>query len=314
MIEAMDELRSIVMRAGNRWAETGLPRVAMVRSEACSDQVLEPMLHLVLQGSKSLSIGDRTLRLDQASYLVVPVDIPATGEAEALGADQPYLAVSLKLDPAMIAAMMAELHENGLTPDPTGFAVTTATPEIIDAWLRMMRLIDRPDEVEVLAPMIEREILFRVLMGPQGNKLREIICAESRLAQVRPAIAWIRDNYAESIRNEALAAMAGMSVAAFYRHFKAVTSMAPIQYQKNTRLLKARRLLMFESKDVGAAAYAVGYKSASQFGREYARMFGMSPARDAARYRVSAKVDDGMSKGMSSARSSRQAQSGAMAF
>jgi AraC-like DNA-binding protein len=292
MIKAMEELRGIVMRAGNRWAETALPRVSMVRSEACSDQILEPMLHLVLQGAKTLSIGDRTLRLDQASYLVVPVDVPATGEAEALAPDQPYLAVSLKLDPAMIAAMMAELHENGVTPDPTDFAVTTATPEIIDAWLRMMRLIDRPDEAPMLAPLIEREILFRVLMGPQGNKLREIICAESRLAQVRPAIAWIRDNYADPIRNEALAAMAGMSVAVFYRHFKAVTSMAPLQYQKNTRLLKARRLLMFESKDVGAAAFAVGYKSASQFGREYARMFGMPPARDAARYRMSAAVED----------------------
>lgn len=292
MMKAMEELRGIVMRAGNKWAETGLPRVSMVRSEACSDQVLEPMLHLVLQGAKNLSIGDRTLRLDQASYLVVPVDVPATGEAASLGPDQPYLAVSLKLDPAMIAAMMAELHENGLTPDPTDFAVTTATPEIIDAWLRMMRLIDRPDEAPMLAPLIEREILFRVLMGPQGNKLREIICAESRLAQVRPAIAWIRDNYADPIRNEALAAMAGMSVAVFYRHFKAVTSMAPLQYQKNTRLLKARRLLMFESKDVGAAAFAVGYKSASQFGREYARMFGLPPARDAARYRVSAAIED----------------------
>jgi hypothetical protein len=154
MIKAMEELRGIVMRAGNRWAETGLPRVSMVRSEACSDQVLEPMLHLVLQGSKNLSIGDRTIRLDQASYLVVPVDVPATGEATSIGPDQPYLAVSLKLDPGMIAAMMAEFHENGLTPDPTGFAVTTATPEIIDAWLRMMRLIDRSDEAPMLAPLI----------------------------------------------------------------------------------------------------------------------------------------------------------------
>lgn len=156
---------------------------------------------------------------------------------------------------------------------------------MLDAWLRMMRLIDRPDEAPVLAPMIEREILYRVLVGPQGDKLREIACADSRLAQVRPAISWISDNYAEPIRAEPLAAMAGMSVAAFYRHFKAVTLMAPMQYQKNLRLLKARRMLIFESHAVASIAYAVGYESASQFSREYARLFGMPPGRDAARFR-----------------------------
>jgi AraC-like DNA-binding protein len=289
----MEELRGIVMRAGNRWTETGLPRVAMVRSEGCADQVYEPMLHLVLQGTKSLSIGDQNLRFDEASYFVVPVHVPATGEVQSSGRDQPYLAVSLRLDPAIIAAIMAEMHEIGTTPSPTGFAVSEASPEMIDAWLRMMRLIDRPNEAPMLAAMIEREILFRVLIGPQGDKLREIACAESRLAQVRPAIDWLRDHFAETIQSEPLAAMTGMSVAAFYRHFKAVTSMAPIQYQKRLRLLKARRLLLFETRDVGSVGFTVGYESASQFSREYARMFGMPPGRDATRFRLPATVDGG---------------------
>jgi AraC-like DNA-binding protein len=286
MNEAMNELRSIVMRAGSRWTETGLPRVAMVRAEACSDQVYEPMLHLVLQGSKSLSIGDQMLRFDEASYFVVPVDVPATGEITSNGPNQPYLAVSLTLDPASIAAMLAEIEADGAVPPPSGFVVSAATPEMIDAWLRLMRLIDRPQEAAILAPMIERELLFRTLIGPQGDKLREIAAADSRLSQMRPAIDWIRDNYAEPIRSESLAGMTSMSIAAFYRHFKAVTSMAPIQYQKRIRLLKARRLLLFEAKDAGAIAHLVGYESASQFSREYARMFGMPPRRDAARYKV----------------------------
>jgi AraC-like DNA-binding protein len=288
MADAIDELSDIVMRAGSRWTETGLPRVRMVRSEGCPDQVYEPMLHLVLQGSKSLSIGDQVLRLQEADYFVVPVHVPATGEVRPRGSGQPYLAVSLTLEPALIANVMAEMDQGGVAPTASGFAVSPATPEMIDAWLRLMRLIDRPDEAPMLAPSIEREILFRVLMGPQGDKLREVACAESRLAQVRPAIGWLRDNFAEPIRVGPLAAMTGMSVAAFYRHFKAVTSMAPIQYQKRLRLLKARRLILFEDRDAGAAAYAVGYESASQFSREYARLFGLPPSRDAANFRRAA--------------------------
>lgn len=169
----MDELRAIVMRAGSRWTPTGLPRVSMVRSEGCADQVYEPMLHFVLQGSKSLSIGDQNLRFEEATYFVVPVHVPATGEVQSNAADAPYLAASLALDPTIIANLIAEMHESG-TPNPSGFAVSAATPELIDAWLRMMRLIDRPDEARMLAATIEREILFRVLIGPQVTS-----CAKS---------------------------------------------------------------------------------------------------------------------------------------
>jgi transcriptional regulator GlxA family with amidase domain len=150
----------------------------------------------------------------------------------------------------------------------------------------MMRLVDRPSEVTMLAPMIEREILFRVLQGPQGNLLRQIARADSRLSQVRRAIDWIRAHYMEPFRVEPLASMTGMSVAAFYRHFRAITAMSPIQYQKRLRLLKARRLLLFESRNVAAIAFSVGYESASQFSREYARMFGMPPVRDVARFKT----------------------------
>lgn len=284
----INELRAIVMRAGDKWTATGLPRVAMVRSEACADQVYEPMLHLVLQGTKSLSIGDQILHFVPATYFVVPVDLPALGQVCGDAPGATYLALSLTLDPVVIAAMLADLCEKDDKVESEAFAVSAATPELIDAWLRMMRLVDRPQEVALLAPMIEREILFRVLQGPQGDILRQIARTDSRLSQVRRAIDWIRLHFVEPFRVEPLAAMAGMSVAAFYRHFRAVTAMTPIQYQKQLRLLKARRQLLFEPHDAASVAFSVGYESASQFSREYARMFGMPPVRDVSRFKTPA--------------------------
>jgi AraC-like DNA-binding protein len=288
MINAVDELRRITMRAENTWTETGLPRVAMVRAEACSDQVYEPMLHLVLQGTKSLSIGDQVLHLEPGNYFLIPVEVPATGQIRSSGSALPYLAVCLRLDPTVVSAMLADLRETDTAPQGPSFSVSAATPEMVDAWLRLMRLIDRPTEAAMLAPMIEREILFRALQGPQGDMLRQFARADSGLSQVRYAINWIRTHYAEPFRVKPLAAMTGMSVAAFYRHFKAITAMSPIQYQKQLRLLKARRRLLFEHADAASIAFSVGYESASQFSREYARMFGMPPVRDAARFKTAA--------------------------
>jgi AraC-like DNA-binding protein len=285
------DMNDAMMRAGDKWTITGLPRVSMVRAEACSDQVYEPMVHLVLQGTKSLSIGDQILRFEPATYFLVPVDVPAVGQIRSEQPGSPYLALSLTLDPTVIAAMLADLAESPPARHSPGFSVAAAGPELIDAWLRMMRLIDRPNEAAMLAPMIEREILFRVLQGPHGDVLRQIARADSRLSQVRRAIDWIRTHFAEPFRVEPLAAMTGMSVAVFYRHFKAVTAMTPIQYQKRLRLLKARRQLLFEPYDASSVAFSVGYESASQFSREYARMFGMPPVRDVARFKTPASAN-----------------------
>lgn len=288
MATAMDELRAIAMRAGDQWTPTSLPRVSMVRAEACSNQIYQPMLHLVLQGTKSLSIGDQVLNCDPESYFLVPVDLPAIGQIRADTSGSPYLALSLTLDPAVIAAMLDALGDKGAAEPASGFSVATASPELIDAWLRLMRLMDRPSEAALLAPLIEREILFRVLQGPHGHMLRQIARPDSRLSQVRRALDWIRAHFDEPFRVEPLAATAGMSVAAFYRHFRAITAMTPIQYQKRLRLLKARRLLLFEPRDAAAIGFSVGYESASQFSREYARMYGMPPVRDVARFRTAA--------------------------
>lgn len=282
----MAELRSIVMRAHDKWTDTGLPRVQMVRAEACADQVYQPMLHLVLQGQKTLSIGDAVSRYVAGSYFLVPVDVPATGQIHSAATDQPYLAVSLTLDPVVISTLLFEDPSTAKPSSSSCFESVQAPAEMIDAWLRMMRLIDRPHEAAVLGPMVEREILFRALQGPLGGVLRDVARPEGRLAQIRRATQWIREHYTEPFRVEPLAMMADMSVAAFYRHFKSVTAMTPIQYQKRLRLLRARWLLLFDTRDATSIAYTVGYESASQFSREYARLFGLPPARDAARFKL----------------------------
>jgi transcriptional regulator GlxA family with amidase domain len=166
------------------------------------------------------------------------------------------------------------------------FTPVQAPAELLDAWLRMLRLMDRPAEAAVLAPLVEREIVFRILQGPLRDTLVQMARPDGRLAQIRRATEWIRAHYTEPFRVEPLAAMTDMSVAAFYRHFKAITAMTPIQYQKRLRLLRARWLLLFDSLDATSIAFTVGYESASQFSREYARLFGLPPGRDAARFKV----------------------------
>jgi AraC-like DNA-binding protein len=285
MEKPMAELRSIVMRAQDKWTETGLPRVTMVRAEACADQVYQPMLHLVLQGTKTLSIGEDVSTYTAGSYFLVPVDVPATGQVHAQAPGEPYLAVSLTLDPDVIATLLMDEGKAARPPQNSCFEGVPAPEEMIDAWLRMMRLMDRPSEIQIMAPMIEREILFRTLMGPLGGILRDVARPNGRMTQIRRVTQWIREHYTEPFRVEPLALMSGMSVAAFYRHFKSVTAMTPIQYQKRLRLLRARWLLLFDTLDATSIAYNVGYESASQFNREYARLFGLPPARDAARFR-----------------------------
>ncbi len=285
MNNAINELRAIVMRAENKWTDTGIPRVTMVKAEACANQIYQPMLHLVLQGAKKLSIGGEIFNYNAATYFVVPVEVPATGEIYSDGPKLPYLALGLALDQNVIATLIAEdadVHERQHT---SCFTAVTAPTEMIDAWLRMMRLMDRPREAAVLAPMIEREIIFRVMQGPLKEMLRDIACPDGRLSQIRRAIHWLREHYTQPFRVESLASIADMSLAAFYRHFKTITNMTPIQYQKRLRLLRARWLLIFEPSDAATIAFTVGYESASQFSRDYVRLYGIPPARDAARFR-----------------------------
>jgi transcriptional regulator GlxA family with amidase domain len=174
--------------------------------------------------------------------------------------------------------VLTDVEAEPPSPEPA-FAVNPVTPDLLDAWLRLLRLLDAPKDIAALAPLYEREILYRLVQGPQGSIVRQIARANSRLSQVRRAIAMIRDCFDQPIRSEWLAEEAGMSPAAFHRHFRTATAMSPLQYQKSLRLQEARRLIV-AGRDVAAAAYAVGYESASQFSREYTRLFGLPPSRD----------------------------------
>ncbi|KQV11635.1 AraC family transcriptional regulator [Pseudomonas sp. Root329] len=274
-------------RAENRRTETGIPRVAMVQGEIPEHllaAVYEPMINLILQGSKSMTIADRTLSYDPATYFVMSIELPAVGQVHPASSGEPYLAVSLTLDPTVLATLLADLPKPiGHYDKEAGFSVAAVTPDLMDAWVRLLRLMGRPEDIAALAPAYEREILYRVLQGPHGWMLRDIAVPDSAMARVSLAIQYIRRDFAKPIRVETLAQHAAMSVSAFHRHFKAVTALSPLQYQKRVRLLQARTLLVANAKSVTRAAFEVGYESATQFSRDYARVFGLPPSRDAAR-------------------------------
>ncbi|TGP23761.1 MULTISPECIES: AraC family transcriptional regulator [unclassified Mesorhizobium] len=284
MNEALRELIAIAGRhARGRRTRTDVPRITIGRSEVPTPplpELCQPTALFVLQGAKSVLIGDRTLRYSAGSCFVYAVETPATSQLIEASAAHPYMAIAFGLDIEVIATLLID-HQPAAGGD--GFATYPADGELLDAWRRMLRLLDRPAEIPVLAPMLEREIAFRLLQGPQGEKLRQLARADGRLSQIRRATQWIRAHYNEPIEVTELAALAHMSNAAFHRHFKAATAMSPIQYQKQVRLLEARHLLIAQPGNAARVAFAVGYESASQFSREYARQFGLPPARDAAR-------------------------------
>lgn len=283
MQDILEELCDIVGRhtAVPRQVST-IPRVTLYKDEAAPQSVSGvylPMMALILRGAKEIAIGDRHLRYDPASYFIATVELPATGCARLNRSSETYLAVSLDLDGDVLASLLPDLDIPPPSAEPA-FAVNPVTPALLDAWLRLLRLLDAPDDIAILAPLHVQEILYRLLQGPQGPFMRQITRADSRLSRVRRAIALIRDRYDQPIHTQAIAEAAGMSPASLHRHFKAATAMSPLQYQKHLRLQEARRLIA-TGREVAAAAFAVGYESASQFSREYARMFGVPPSRDA---------------------------------
>ncbi len=283
MHDSLTELRGIVSRhTPGRYQSSVLPRVALYKDGAAPQPVsgvYQPMMALILSGAKEIAIGDRRLRYDPASYFIATVELPASGCVKLDQPNEQYLAVSLDLDSDQLASVLSEVDVPSPTAEPA-FAVNPVTSELLDAWLRLLRLLDAPQDIAVLAPLCEREILYRLLQGPQGAIVRQIARADSRLSQVRRAIALIRDKFDRPLRVEALADVAGMSPASLHRHFRTATAMSPLQYQKSLRLQEARRLIL-AGRDVAAAGFAVGYESASQFSREYARLFGSPPSRDA---------------------------------
>ncbi|GLK69861.1 AraC family transcriptional regulator [Hansschlegelia plantiphila] len=287
MDDLLTEMRARVLRHADGPLRDIIPRVVI--GMQCGEtrpapSLYEPMHCVVLQGAKQVTIGDRTLRYDAASYFVASLDLPATSCVVEADARKPYIVLGLRIDPERLASLIPGAPA-GPEPEVPAFGVSPITRELLEIWLRIIRLFETPEDAAALAPLAEQELLYRLLRGPQGGVLRQFARADSRLSRIRRAIADIRAGFDKPLRVEDLAQGAGMSPASFHRHFKAATAMSPLQYQKTLRLQHARNLLI-ANEEAARAAYAVGYESASQFSREYARLFGAPPARDAARLRA----------------------------
>ncbi len=246
---------------------------------------------VVARGRKQVLSGGAVLVYDAMNYLVASVDLPVIGQVVDASPEQPYLCFKMTLDPAVIGDLLLQLGGEPALAQDAGpligaMAVSSVNPPLLDAVMRMVRLLDAPRDAAVLAPLIEREILYRMLLGDQGPRLAQIARADGRMRQVKRAIGWIQQHFAQPFSIEELAAEARMSPSALHRHFKSVTALSPLQYQKQIRLQEARKLILAQRLDAGSAGHAVGYDSPSQFSREYARLFGAPPLRDAARLRT----------------------------
>lgn len=285
MKDKLRTLRELSLRhAADICTSTAIPRVDLfkvTRPSQLFPEIYQPFVSLILQGEKQLMIGSEVLGYRSGDTFVASVDLPATGEISEASVTSPYLAVRLTLDMPSLAELCCEVVPPPLTEGQRVFGVYAAGDDLLDAWVRMLRLLDNPDEIPIMAPLLEREILFRLLRGSQAAVLFQVTEMEGPVSGVRRALNWIKMNYRRPFRVEDLAADANMSVSAFHRSFKASTGFSPLQYQKRFRLSEARRLLLTRRQNVASVAFEVGYESLSQFTREYARMFGSPPARDA---------------------------------
>jgi AraC-like DNA-binding protein len=290
-VDELARLReSITRHAGEGLTRTALPGVSVVCLPTTTEPLgamAEPTLAVVAQGVKETTLNGRTFTYGAGQFLAVSVELPVIGHITKASTDEPFLAVVLELRPEAIAALLLETAPAATAPSgavdatPAGLAVSDASAALLDAIGRLLALLDAPEDAAALAAGVEREVLWRLVTGPQGATVRQIGLADSRLAHLAHAIRWIRSHYDETLRVEELAARATMSVSSFHRHFRAVTSMTPIQFQKQIRLHEARARLLTEPGDVAGAGFAVGYDSPSQFSREYRRMFGVPPSHDA---------------------------------
>lgn len=288
----MEDLAELILRHApeDGMYDMPVPGLAVIRYGGPTDRV--PVLHqpavcIIAQGAKVVMLAEEAFRYDAASHLVVSVDLPLTGQVVEASPERPYLCVRVDLDPVLLSELMLQPLPAAGGESGRGLHLSRNTPELTDAVTRLLALLDRPQDVAVLAPMIRREIHYRLLTGDQAGIVRQIGAPDSRLSQVNRAIGWIRRNFDRPFSMDVLAREAGMSASALHHHFKAVTAMSPLQYQKQIRLQEARRLMLGEARDAQAAGFEVGYESPSQFSREYARLFGAPPATDAARLRAS---------------------------
>lgn len=290
---AIDPLRTeIIERLSSRITETGIfdceiPDLLLIRSNQVGEPVYsvqKPMLCVIVQGQKQVILADQIFTYDAARYLVVSVDLPISGQITQASPDKPYLCLGITIEPKEIYELLRDDH-NLSGPASPGLFVSPTNVGLMDAVLRLTRLLSSPQDVRVLAPMLRREILFRLLQDEQSGAVRQLGIADSQTQRISRAIDLIRREYSRALSIDQLAHEAGMSASSLHQHFKTLTAMSPLQYQKQLRLQEARRLLMTGDCDAASAAFSVGYESPSHFNREYARLFGLPPIKDLQRLR-----------------------------
>jgi AraC-like DNA-binding protein len=287
----MEGALATLARSIARWTDkdglhvTAISALALARVDALNQPtsyMYEPSICLVAQGVKRVLLGDDTYVYDAHHYLITSVVLPAVVQVIKASREKPYLGLILKLDRREISQLMADSH----LPPPRaqqssrGMATGDVTLPLLNAFQRLIDLLAEPKDIPILAPIIQREILYRLLVGDQGARLRQIASAGSQSHQIARAIDWLKGNFTRPLRIDDLAGQASMSISTFHHHFRSMTALSPLQFQKQLRLQEARRLMLAERMDAANAAFQVGYESPSQFSREYSRVFGAPPLRD----------------------------------
>jgi len=288
-----EELADIIGRhcRSDGSVDTVIPGVKLFRgsnAEVPTCAILTSVFAMMAQGAKRITVGEDTYDYDARHYLISSVDLPMFSRITRASAAEPYLGLALNIDALKINELSAAMPKNrGQDGVDRGIAVGLLSIDIQNTALRLVRLLDTPADIPVLAQIIERELLYRLLSGALGSRLRQATASGSHSQQIVRAIDWLKTNLDQPLSIERLASLSNMSRSSLHHHFKALTAMTPLQYQKQLRLQEARRLMLVTDTDAASAAHHVGYESPSQFNREYRRMFGTPPGRDVARFRLS---------------------------
>lgn len=285
--EAINErLKAIILEYAAKFGKdtTAIPELSLAKRTQTDMfcRVYTPFVGLTVQGQKYSIVGKTKYCYEKYHCFIIGIDAPSEGCVALATPEEPFLAISLELDRKLIAELALEMPYTGTRHTDTNrsAAILEADSRIMTAFLRLAELVNDPDDIPILAPMLKREIHLRLLLGPQGYWLRSFCCYGTPGNQVAQAVSWLRDHYREGLQVEELAHRVGLSVSSFFRKFKQMTSLSPLQFQKNLRLYEAQRLMLSEGQNVANAAYDVGYESSTQFIREYKRLFGAPPHQD----------------------------------
>lgn len=264
---------------------TAIPGLGLSRRSfpsACASATYEPTLIVFVQGEKRINLGKTIVMCDETTFLLTSVDLPVVSQIVKATVEEPMLGLVLKLDMPLVREILSqqEFHRGEQAADARGMAAGVTFAELLDPCLRLLDLLDSPQDIPFLGSLLQREIIYRLLRSPQGKHLRAIATLGEQSHRTSKAVEWLRTNYAKPLRVEELAAMARMGVSTLHHQFRSLTSMSPLQYQKHLRLHVARERMLNDGLDAASAAFEVGYESASQFNREYSRFFGQPPMRD----------------------------------